>query len=296
MPIVAILFLVGVFYAVREAGKETGRAIGKRRASPPSRNAAAATRQRRQETAGWWAGEARRGFPTTRHGFRTGWNDHKLAAKQRERDRAKQGADHELQHLTLDQEITAHNHRMQVAARQRQQQPTMSQQLAAVPPQQFRQPLGDPIEDDPPLADGHTAGAGPPPSTNGHSPRGSAPASPSTNGRSAGGFTVSDVTYDTSKEAAEALAVKADTSVHENDLNEVQALGDGLQAMIGSDSTALGLVGDIHTDLQDIRDANARLQEHSIALKDHIESTYGTTQESVDASGQEAPEKEFLSH
>jgi hypothetical protein len=170
----------------------------------------------------------------------------------------------------------------------------MSEQLAATPVTGAAQQQQEPSPPEPPLADGHTPGAGPPPSPNGHTPNGQAPASPAPSRQEK--ITVADVTYDTSRDAADALAAKADTSVHEADLNEVQALGDGLQATIGTDSTALGLVGDIQADLQAIRDANAALQEHAIALKDHIESTYGSTQESVDASGQEAPEKEFLSH
>jgi hypothetical protein len=293
--ILGALFVVGLFYAVREGSRETGKSLGQARGQ--ARKAAAAQggrygtpavmrRAQRQAAIGWLAGETRHGFPVTRHGFSTGWNRHQHAMAERERDHLGQLADLADNRRRLAAEISAHRQRLaeqaEVAARASSQ------------------------KTDPPLADGKTAGNGP--SQKGHDPMackdpsctchtkraaGADPGtagSPSTNGAPA---VSGDLNYTEAVSKAAALLAAADNGVNDELVGEATKLADQLGAMVPDDSTTQGMAADVATAAADVIEAHKRLADHSAALQERLEATYGPTNEAVQSSGESAAQPEF---
>jgi hypothetical protein len=300
-PVTGLIFVIAVLWSCREGGRAVSRSVGTRRTAAAHRATArggthdAAARKRRaarQATIGFWAGETRRGFPDTRHGFAQGWREHRLALAQRERDTAGHKADTEGLIARLRAETAAHLHRLQVAQRQTSQPPTMSQQLRAQPvrgaagtqAQTFRQPLGDPITG-PPLADGKTKG-NERPDQNGRQQQ----PGPATNGGP-----VSDFNYDKTKETAEGLQSLADHTVNLELLDQAVVMADEIGGQVPTDQTTNGLAGDVASAARKIQEGFKELSDSSAALHKRVEDVYGPQQEARDSGGEELA-NEYVTH
>jgi hypothetical protein len=147
-----VLVVMGGWHAMKGGGRAaTARRTANRKAATArggTRNQAGTRRRAaRQADLGYWGREIRLGFPEIRHGFAQGWREHQIALAQRDTDADAHRADNAHLLARLAAERAAHRHRMEIAQR-RAAQPTMSDQLRAVPPQTYRQPLGDPIGDE----------------------------------------------------------------------------------------------------------------------------------------------------
>jgi hypothetical protein len=293
-----MLFVAGVLWACQRGGRHVRGKLG--HARQQARTAAASRgghhdsdavkrRAARQATVGFWAGEARHGFPVFRHGFEEGWAEHQHEMARRERDRAARQADHAEQQRTWRDEAAGHWRRLDRARGQD----------GATPPHSA----------DPPLPDGRTPGNGPPAAparppagSNGARPPGG-PADSNGAGDTGTGTTttgssstVGDFNYDDTVKTCDDLIAAAEAAVSEQDLNRATGLADGLGAMVPDDSTTLGQAADVAGAIKDVQDANQRLQDTTAALKDRVVKTYGPVQESVDASGERAPQPEFTDH
>jgi hypothetical protein len=118
----------------------------------------------RQAATGWWLGEALHLFPTTRHGFSAGWENHRDAWNEHRVATAKRQADHAERRLDWQAQIAEHLRRLETAAQKYREGPSMSDQLRSAV-QTMRGRLGDhsPPPDPDILPDGKTPGRTPEP-------------------------------------------------------------------------------------------------------------------------------------
>lgn len=155
-----ILLLIGMAWAcargfdsARSAVKRHTAARRKAVPDPHKRRAA------RQAATGWWLGETLHLFPTTRHGFATGWENHRDAWHQHQVAAASRQADHAERRVDWQAQIAEHLRRMEIAAQRYHEGPSISEQLRSAV-RTMRGRLGD---DSPPpdpdiLPDGKTPG------------------------------------------------------------------------------------------------------------------------------------------
>jgi hypothetical protein len=313
--ILSLLFLAGLIWAARRGWDAAWEGSGKARtaarakaakAGGPSAAERGKRRAARQATAGWWAREARHGFPVTRHGFRQGWNDHGHVLAERNRDAAVQDATRARQQATWRKEIEEHWRKLRepqgdgekgrhVAgddkhyravggvtfgelARTGRLDPNCPDCAAALA---ARKAEGG---GDPPLPDGKTPGAGPPvPASNG---KGDSPMA-DTNGSPK----ATDATYEEALRITEQAKNAADAA----DLEALDAIGplvDGLGVVLNNDATTLGLGGDLAAECDRAKESLARVQDLAQALHDRV-LTYQPQHEAVVAHDADAPEATF---
>jgi hypothetical protein len=312
-PVTGLIFVLGVLWAARGSGRAVARSHRKHRANArktatthgtAKNRAGSGRRVANAATIGYWANEVRHGLPDIKHGWAQGWREHQLAVAQRETDTAQHKADHQGLLNDLRAQAAAHQHRLEVAAaKYRAGPPTMTEQLQAVPPHTLRQPMGDPVGDDPPLADGKTAGNGSP-RQNGHNPmtcrnpgcechQNQPSPAPAGNGSAPPSGGSVDFNYEQSVKTSDDLIAAADGAVNDELLTSAVGLADGLGAMVPDDGTTNGIAADVVTAVKDVQEAYQRLQDSAAAMKERLTSTYGPTHEDVQASGERAAQPEF---
>src|SRR5215469_10828020 len=119
-----------------------------------------------QANIGWWMGEAGRGFPVTREGFRAGWDNHRHALADRQRQRTARQADQAIERQGWRAETASHLRRLEIAAERYRSGPQMTDQLRAAMRYRIRQLAGEqPLPEADPgthLPDGTTPGQPPP--------------------------------------------------------------------------------------------------------------------------------------
>jgi hypothetical protein len=307
--VLAVLFVIGVYYVAREVSRRNGLSLGTARTRartratarpgrPPSHAARVTRRAGRQAVTGWWAAEIARLFPHTRHGIAAGWDEHRRITRELERDRVRRRAEHAGEWERLSAEIDAYLEKWREAL------------------ERMQHPVGDP-----PLADGKTPGAGPagppsPPVTNGRRPpnlaaqlalaialmrlrqrKGTqAPAPAGGNGTTNGGPVAGDATLDETRELIDKILTEAESlASRDKTADETAQLADGLGAVLhGGDLP--GEMTELAALLKHSADLDRQITEHAAKAKQTAENEYGTIQEAVDSSNADAPEPEFLQH
>ena len=312
---VAAIALIAILYGIKWAGTEGFRAnrsaVRSRRAG--TRQAASqrgtsthrvgsTRRAARSAGLGYWLHAIRHGFPVEREGIARGWRDHQHAMTTAQTDGTRERAEHDSVLARLRAEAAAHKHRLETAARQRQQagHPTMSDQLRATPVTGQAQ-TGDPhhmgapgasctnpdcsCHKTPPLADGQTAGA---PPTNGRAQPG-----PATNGGPMS--TGTDTTLDSTSQGSENVKTLADHSTNNADLESMIQICDGLDEATNGDSDCGGRGMELVQAIRARQQADTAMGEAAQALQDEVEK-YRAIQEGRDASGKELPKDGFVAH
>ena len=145
--VLAILFIIGLWEAVKYAGEHSRADYRKSRdkkvkEAPPDRRRATA----RNHAAGYWAGEALHGFPVWRTGLHAGWLEHRKAAAQEKAVREKARAEHAETHVSVAGQIRQYRKRQEEAKKRAEQQEEVPAQATSppLPPDTAQQPAAEP--------------------------------------------------------------------------------------------------------------------------------------------------------
>jgi hypothetical protein len=292
MPVLGLLFLIAVGYAMREGYREMrkgspgARPAGKRRGETPAQ-----ARVRRTQQSGYWAHQLLNGLPAFRHGARRGWR----ASQQATHNGRTEGIEGRA---SLSAQLADHKRRRAEALRlietslhpEPASQPPPGDDLPAehlAPSKPASQPAASQNGHDPmackdpgcachkqPAASPASAPAGRGPSRNGAAP-------------------VSDLNYPMAVDKADALMTAADMGVNDELVNQATMMADELGAMVPTDGDTQGKAADVATAAAAVVAAHKQLADASAALKDRLVTTYGPTHEDVQASGEQAAEPAF---
>jgi hypothetical protein len=299
--IIAVLFVIGIYFVGREVYRRTGQSVGtarsaaRRRATarpgrPASHASRVARRAGRQAAAGWWANEIAHLFPHTRHGVAAGWDEHRKITRELERDRVQRRAEHAGAWEQLSAEIDAYL----------KQWGEVLERMGAA--------------GDPPLADGKTPGAGQPEGNGRPHPdlaaqlalaialmrlrqrKGTEAPAPAGGNTTNGGTVAGDATLDETRELIEKILTEAESlASRDKTADETAQLADGLSAVLhGGDLP--GEMTELAGLLRHSADLDRQIAELAAKAKATAESEYGAIQEAVDASNADAPDPEFLAH
>jgi hypothetical protein len=125
MELLGLLWLIGVTWAMREAGREVAagyrasRAQAVKKAEQKAAPGKLGTGQRRvtvtRHAAGWWGREALHGFPVTRAGLHHGWLAHKTALAQGRARREEARTSHLEAQASVAEELPEHRRRQDEA-------------------------------------------------------------------------------------------------------------------------------------------------------------------------------------
>jgi len=289
MPLLALLFLVGVWWAVTEAAKNTGRnhsaARRAARSGATARGASPGTAAR-QASGAFWTREALHGFPSFRHGWARGWHQHRRAMRQRDRERVEMGTERHEDEAGWREALLDHDRRRRAAAERGYEDD--------------KDDRGDDggtetAADDPPRDNG--SGPEPKGRHRGRGPGGRPETEDGKNGKQEGTPDVSsngnsgsaDLTLDELIAKCEQLKQAADQSVNDEAVKEAKLLGDQVAASFPNDRTIQGHALDVASAAEAAEKAYNELTDAAQALLDDAES-YRGVQEGVQAStGDDVP-------
>lgn len=250
-PIIGILFVVGVFWAGREAYKSmVSSATGTRAAARHGRKGRDASSAARRATFAWWVREISQGFPVGRAGWVKGWNEHGHAVKQHEHERLKQRASHATQQKGWAEAAREHWAVIKDANSPR---------------------------DPPPPAE-------PAPSQNGQRPvtkqqpqqKGTTVSTPTS---------TAEVNYEQTIAWTETLKNITEQMDADKAISEATTMADQLGTALADDKAGISLAADLAAELQKLKDAQQSVAELASQLHDHVEKTHGPTHEAVADAG-----------
>lgn len=325
---VELIFLAGVMWAFSRGFDTTRTAVRARSAAARKRTPDQRHKRRaaRQAVTGWWLGEALHGFPTTRHGFTAGWENHRDAWREHQVTAARRKADHAERRLGWQAEIAAHLHRLEIAAAKHKAGPSMSAQLTAAVKamRQRMHPEPDPHDPDV-LPDGQTRGRVPDPEepmpapgpgcTNkgcschqddGGSMPDNTPHRPpddimnggrgGTGNQSGGSSSMAggDINFQQTLDTCDEATAAAEEGFNSEAMTKVVALVDGLGASLRDDPDSCGQAADAAQEAAAVKQHAAALIDAIAALKSGVQTKYGPQQEALEAAGVGQPEVGFL--
>jgi len=311
-----LAFFIAILWAGARAWDTGHQAVKRhtaaRRKAVPDKHGRAA---QRQAWTGWWVSEILHGLPHYRNGWAAGWHDHqdsrgnaRVGTARRKAERAERGNGWAA-------DIAEYLHRLEIAAQQREQGPSMSDQLRAWARRQrerldpHQQP--DPAPDEDPGTDPDTGRpqqrpdeslqdlrqrlTGQPPPGDKQPPpppnpehNGGQPVTTPSNGSGSGG----DTTYHQTNEICEQAMQQAEAA-GAVDVEACTQLADALGGVIDrDDSETLGKAHDAASAARSFEKARQDMIEKVQALRDRNTQAYGPHQDARDGTGV-APQPEY---